>query len=316
MSPTFAVFRFWKTLIACATLLSFAFYAYAQPTNGHLLDKMELISGETESYLNIRGTFNVDMFQNITVTQGSVAEEVLVEIPGGFINNNLLQAGTLSGFPEGSALKSVDLKERIRQTDSGDVDFLVDLTLQSTQGLTVAVDRSKSNAQQLTLVLRGKKTKPRQVAEAPAPISPSVVSTSVVPASMTLPDQPSTRDAVLLHPVTAMLMYQQPLSLNVSVLNASVTANSAQRLAILLSRHQRRALEERVGMKLQLNNISSVEEQLILPKTKIYFRPNFFKAALTLAEIIPGEQVVEKMPASRMGKLGVDIEIYVGENFE
>ena len=48
----------------------------------------------------------------------------------------------------------------------------------------------------------------------------------------------------------------------------------------------------------------------------MYFRPNFLKAALTLAEMIPGEQVVEPMPLSRLSRLGNDVEIYVGENFE
>ena len=34
------------------------------------------------------------------------------------------------------------------------------------------------------------------------------------------------RDAVMLHPVAALLMYQQPLQLNVSVLNASTKKSS------------------------------------------------------------------------------------------
>ena len=71
-----------------------------------------------------------------------------------------------------------------------------------------------------------------------------------------------------------------------------------------------------MGLKLEILNISSVREDLRLPRTKIYFRPNFLKAALTFAEMIPGEQVVEPMPLSRLSRLGNDVEIYVGENFE
>jgi len=37
---------------------------------------------------------------------------------------------------------------------------------------------------------------------------------------------------------------------------------------------------------------------------------------LILAEVLPGEQVLEPVPDSRTSKLSTDIEIYVGKNFE
>ena len=128
--------------------------------------------------------------------------------------------------------------------------------------------------------------------------------------------QPPPEESVLLHPVFAMLAYRQPIRLNVSVLNASRHVGGAQRLAILLERQQRRRIEQRVGMRLEVVNISSVQEQMILPRTKIYYRPNMLKSAITLADIIPGEQTVEPMPLNRGTKPTTDVEIYVGQNFE
>ena len=113
-----------------------------------------------------------------------------------------------------------------------------------------------------------------------------------------------------------MLAYRQPIRLNVSVLNASRHVGGAQRLAILLESQQRRRIEQRVGMRLEVINISSVQEQMILPRTKIYYRPNMLKSAVTLADIIPGEQIVEPMPLNRGTKPTTDVEIYVGQNFE
>jgi len=55
---------------------------------------------------------------------------------------------------------------------------------------------------------------------------------------------------------------------------------------------------------------------MILPRTKIYYRPNMLKSAVTLADIIPGEQIVEPMPLNRGTKPTTDVEIYVGQNFE
>ena len=71
-----------------------------------------------------------------------------------------------------------------------------------------------------------------------------------------------------------------------------------------------------MGAKLNIVNISSVREQEILPKTKIYFHANLLKQALKLAEILPGEQLLEPIPATRANKLSTDVEIFVGKNFE
>ena len=69
-------------------------------------------------------------------------------------------------------------------------------------------------------------------------------------------------------------------------------------------------------MQLKITNISTVRDSIILTKTKIYYRSNYLDAALALAETIPGEQIVEKMPLDRSGRLGVDVEVFVGENFK
>ena len=79
---------------------------------------------------------------------------------------------------------------------------------------------------------------------------------------------------------------------------------------------QRRRIEQRIGMRMEIVNISSVQEQLILPRTKIYFRHYMVKAAITLADVIPGEQIIEEMQTNRGRKLTTDVEIYVGQNFE
>ena len=69
-------------------------------------------------------------------------------------------------------------------------------------------------------------------------------------------------------------------------------------------------------MKLNIVNISSVNEQTILSKTKIYFHANILKAALILADVLPGEQVLEPVPDNRVSELANDVEIYVGKNVE
>ena len=75
-------------------------------------------------------------------------------------------------------------------------------------------------------------------------------------------------------------------------------------------------LKKKIGAKLNIVNISSVREQEILPKTKIYFHANLLKQAIKLAQVLPGEQLLEPVPTARASKLATDVEIFVGKNFE
>ena len=180
--------------------------------------------------------------------------------------------------------------------------FLVNLKLSLAQELEISLEIEKSTPRQLTfsLIPSGRL------------ITPEPEKTDVTDVLNQTPPE----ESVLLHPVFAMLAYRQPIRLNVSVLNAARHVGGAQRLAILRERQQRRRIEQRVGMRLEVINISSVQEQMILPRTKIYYRPNMLKSAVTLADIIPGEQIVEPMPLNRGTKPTTDVEIYVGQNFE
>ena len=134
--------------------------------------------------------------------------------------------------------------------------------------------------------------------------------------SVFTPRMVNKREKLLLHPVTALMSYRQFDQLNVTILNASLKHNSAHRMAEMLTKRHKVTIEKKMGAKLNIVNISSVREEEILPKTKIYFHANLLKQAIKLAEILPGEQLLEPIPAIRANKLSTDIEIFVGKNFE
>ena len=285
-----------------------------QVTSGHMVDQLELIAGDS-TYLTIKGFFDEALFEGIQVFPGETEREFQVDIPHAFLNNVTMSERQIV-FTAEDALEKVEIGERIRQTGGGSVDFLVNMKIYTKEaGWKLALDRDKSDAQQLTFSVQPTVQQSRSSRQT-ARISRSSTGGITSKEPRFKKSVVHARNAVLLHPVSAMLMYQHPLRLNVSVLNASSKNKNAQRLAILLERQQRRNLEERIGMKVEITNISSVREGMVLPKTKIYFRPNFLKAALTMSEIIPGEQIVERMPSNHKGRMGTDIEVYVGENFE
>ena len=134
--------------------------------------------------------------------------------------------------------------------------------------------------------------------------------------SVFTPRMVNKREKILLHPVTALMSYRQFDQLNVAILNASLKPNGAHRMAEMLTKRHKLAIEKKIGAKLNIVNISSVREQEILPKTKIYFHANLLKQTIKLAQVLPGEQLLEPVPTARASKLATDVEIFVGKNFE
>ncbi len=304
--------RFWSRILAGVIGLTLGASLVHAQTTGHMLDQVEYVAGLPKSYLTIKGQFDPALFERISIETDDAFERSVITIPQAFVNSVMLPDREFQEFPAEGLLREFQIQESIDRTAEGSPEFIVKLDLLSNKEATVRVDPERSNGQQLAFALV---EVPRKTPDIPvASEDNSLVEQGSLP-SMAQPGL-SAREAVLLHPVAALFAYQQPLQLNLSILNASPHVSSAQRLAILLERQQRRALEDRLGMKLEILNISSVREEVSLMKTKIYFRPNFLKAALALSELIPGEQVVEPMPLSRTNKMGTDVEIYVGENFE
>ena len=278
--------------------------------SGHMLDRFELLADKNSPYLTFKGFFDPGQFPHIKITPGNSKTETTVILPNTFINNILLPEREITSFAVDGILEKMSLAEKITKTENGDIDFLVTLTVSSIENHILVLDTNRSDSRQLTFALQ----KPQKKAVSTVS-SDGLRITQTVKAELG-PSKINPREQLLLHPVTALMSFRHFDQLNVAVLNASPNQGAAQSFAVMLDRKQKRTIEKRMGMKLNIVNISSVREQTILPKTKIYFHANLLKAALILAEVLPGEQVLEPVPDSRTSKLSTDVEIYVGKNFE
>ena len=278
--------------------------------SGHMLDRFELLADKNSPYLTFKGFFDPGQFPHIKITPGNSKTETTVILPNTFINNILLPEREITSFTIDGILEKMSLAEKITKTENGEIDFLVTLTVSSIENHILVLDTNRSDSRQLTFALQ----KPQKKAVSTVS-SDGLRITQTVKAELG-PSKINPREQLLLHPVTALMSFRHFDQLNVAVLNASPNQGAAQSFAVMLDRKQKRTIEKRMGMKLNIVNISSVREQTILPKTKIYFHANLLKAALILAEVLPGEQVLEPVPDSRTSKLSTDVEIYVGKNFE
>ena len=104
-----------------------------------------------------------------------------------------------------------------------------------------------------------------------------------------------------------------PTVVRVAVLNASGDPASGDRVALVLGEHVRRGLEDQMGMRLELVNVSRSPEQS-LAQSEINYKPGFLHAALMIAKFLPGDQRVRVMLPDNGQKLGIDIEILVGKD--
>ena len=275
---------------------------------GHMLDRFELIPDEKTPFLTFKGFFDPGQFPHIQIYPRNSKTETYVLLPNTLINSILLPEREVTSFSEEGILEKMLLEEKITKKENGKIEFQVTLTISSTEKHILVLDTEKSDSRHLTFALQ-KPVKNNTTNAQKQKKAESIIIDLAPPVI-------SPREEMLLHPVTALMLYRRIDQLNITILNASPHSDSAQRLAVLLDRQQKSTIEKQIGMKLKIVNISSVREQTILPKTKIYFHANLMREALILAQILPGEQVIEPMPESRISKLATDVEIYVGKNFE
>ena len=206
--------------------------------SGHMVDHLDVIPGDP-SYLTIRGVFDESLFSAIQVESGDTPGKFQVSIPQAFLNNVTLPQREMA-FAEEDGVKRVELQEKISRTGGGNVDFLVDMQIfTSTGDVSLELDREKSDGQQLAFALKpmrkrlGSQDRERASSQISDPGIDDMAASAGRGERQLKPMASQARDAVMLHPVAALLMYQQPLQLNVSVLNASTKDQNAQRLAIL-----------------------------------------------------------------------------------
>ena len=308
----FIVISFLLVLFSAASALSVKF--------GNMLEHFELIPDKQTPYLSFEGFFEPSLFSQIQIIPGNKNTETSVILPKTFINNIFFADPEITSFAEEGILEKLSFEEKIKRTKTGEIDPRVILNISTMVNYKIEFDAEKSNSRRITFSMQKLKkmlistiekeemaTQEQTVPQAEA---------DVIFWSVFTPRMVNKREKILLHPVTALMSYRQFDQLNVAILNASLKPNGAHRMAEMLTKRHKLAIEKKIGAKFNIVNISSVREQEILPKTKIYFHANLLKQSIKLAQVLPGEQLLEPVPTARASKLATDVEIFVGKNFE
>ena len=308
----FIVISFLLVLFSAASALSVKF--------GNMLEHFELIPDKQTPYLSFEGFFEPSLFSQIQIIPGNKNTETSVILPKTFINNIFFADPEITSFAEEGILEKLSFEEKIKRTKTGEIDPRVILNISTMVNYKIEFDAEKSDSRRITFSMQKLKkmlisTIEKEEMAAQEQTVPQAEA-DVIFWSVFTPRMVNKREKILLHPVTALMSYRQFDQLNVAILNASLKPNGAHRMAEMLTKRHKLAIEKKIGAKLNIVNISSVREQEILPKTKIYFHANLLKQAIKLAQVLPGEQLLEPVPTARASKLATDVEIFVGKNFE
>ena len=100
-------------------------------------------------------------------------------------------------------------------------------------------------------------------------------------------------------------------AVRIAVLNASGKPRRAGMVAFFLEEHRKKSLEKKLGKRISVVNLSNLPGKS-QRKSVIYYRPGNLRAALLMANAIPGKLTVEPMNDERPQKIGIDIEIRIG----
>jgi len=287
---------------------------------GTMLERFELVPDQQTPYLSFEGFFDTSLFPQIKIIPGVKKTETSVILPNTFINNIFFAEPEITSFAEEGILEKLSFEEKIKRTKTGEIDPRVILNISTMVNYKIEFDAEKSNSRRITFSMQKLKkmlisTIEKEEMAAQEQTVPQAEA-DVIFWSVFTPRMVNKREKFLLHPVTALMSFRQFDQLNVAILNASLKPNGAHRMAEMLTKRHKLAIEKKIGAKLNIVNISSVREQEILPKTKIYFHANLLKQAIKLAQVLPGEQMLEPVPTARASKLATGVEIFVGKNFE
>jgi hypothetical protein len=105
--------------------------------------------------------------------------------------------------------------------------------------------------------------------------------------------------------------FEKVQPVRIGVLSSPQGPAAGDQIALILTNFQRKRLERALGASVEVAFVSRSNKKH-KRKTHIRYRPNFLKAAIQVATVIPREQVVEPMTEQELQREEVDMFIYVG----
>lgn len=290
-----------------------------QAVQGNIINQISASSENGVAVLIIKGILDPKQLTDMVDIRKGSGNKFTVSIPNALIDPEKITE-PFQKFSRQTPLVSVQILENIREKGD-DVVFTVDLIVEARKNLLPEVvkpitastlkisfkdpeqlqqqreDVRKKEAEmqeeELEVKAREMATKKRQEEDVKKQKAQELAKLSV--------------DEILKH-------FRRPSIMQISIINASGWAKRAYKLSIFLGKLKKKQIEESLGIKMDIINISTAKNDLH-PRSTLYYRQNFLKHTLFLADLIHGEQVIIQMNKQKE-RQGIDIEIFLGKDFK
>ena len=306
--------RTWIWLLF-ALALGFPATGFAQVDQGSIIQSISLTPQGDDYILQVRGILNPSDLGNIRIRQRPNSNKLTLSLPSSLVDPEQLPSAMLTFGPE-VPVENIKLVENLVEESDEDVSFNLDLVIEGKKALKPEVLKPVSET-----VVRIKLSDYAKIMEAAKAKSTEDTTqnrrrqerfTKERLAELEAQKQASAK-AKQADVREMVKQYKKPAVMQVSILNGTGYAKRAYQLSVFLGNLQKANIEEALGSKLDIVNISNAPNQRPIDTT-IYYRDNYLKSALLIAKLVDGEQRIVPM-LDQDQRMGVDVEIYLGKDY-
>ena len=103
-------------------------------------------------------------------------------------------------------------------------------------------------------------------------------------------------------------------TVRVAVLSNAGQPEKGRQVALLIGTYHRERLENQLGAAIKIAYVSHLKRN-ITRDSVIHFRPNFLRAATSVASVLPQHQTIGPMSGEERLQEGVDLFVYIGGDY-
>lgn len=281
----------------------------------NLISNISLISMEGSPVLQIEGDFKSLDRSDITVQESEGEAFFTIQIKKAIIDPTRLQSNSLQfGFDD--PISSIEIEERSPMSAGMDDSFSVILSVMAQKDYNVEIEPPIAGAP-LLVVLKEKQEiapEPPKTQELQEPEEDAKMEEAISKQKEIEQREQEAQKKGMKTVEEVIAQYRKPSIMQVAIYNASGYPKRAYALSVYLGKLKKEYIEESLGMKLEIVNISNARN-MNQKNSSIYFRENYLKSALFLARLIKGDQRVVPIQAEDE-KEGVDLEIFLGRDYK
>jgi len=299
-SQAFKLFIFLIFSLFIATIAS----GQTGTLQGNIIKNISLLSENNKNYLVIQGILQPDSLGKTTLQ--SVGKKFMLGIPNAIVDDESIP-NTFIPFEADKPLENIQIDQK-QEVAEGELVYKVNLIVQSRVKLKPYLKRPITTSEMKFELVAEQPLKVEMEQEEVAPME------AAEPESSPSTPEIANKTNASLETQEIIQRFKKPSVMQVSILNASGFSRRAYKLSVYLGKIKKKIIEESLGLKLDIVNIANSRSDKY-PQSTIYFRENFLKSALFLAELIPGEQKVVPLK-NQNEKIGIDIEIFLGKDYK